>query len=289
MPTSRNPATIVALASRAALQKAELELNDKIVERTQQLQVANSELRREVSERERGEEEQALDAGRETDQVQQELPAVEGLARVDVLVAMAVSADTVKLWWFDADRGVVYYANYLRYFELARSEFLRAHGRSYRELFQLVKAALARKALASVADGLALYAHGGPGGAAERLGPILMTALVTGLGGDNLSDRSILDDAIPKSDRSMITMLAASDRNTSPRCSSVRRGRSPSRGGSRPRSRKYGRCNRASSNAPDSAPTGCSSTRASAAATSPPTSSRRNIQTASKALRLTSS
>jgi len=27
------------------------------------------------------------------------------LARVDVLVAIAVSADTVRLWWFDADRG----------------------------------------------------------------------------------------------------------------------------------------------------------------------------------------
>jgi hypothetical protein len=27
------------------------------------------------------------------------------LARVDVLVAIAVNADTVKLWWFDADRG----------------------------------------------------------------------------------------------------------------------------------------------------------------------------------------
>ena len=35
----------------------------------------------------------------------------------------------------DTDQmGVVYYANYLRYFELARSEFLRAHGRSYREM-----------------------------------------------------------------------------------------------------------------------------------------------------------
>jgi len=28
----------------------------------------------------------------------------------------------------------VYYANYLRYFEFARSELLRAHGRSYREM-----------------------------------------------------------------------------------------------------------------------------------------------------------
>jgi acyl-CoA thioester hydrolase len=30
--------------------------------------------------------------------------------------------------------GVVYYANYLRYFELARSELFRAHGGSYREM-----------------------------------------------------------------------------------------------------------------------------------------------------------
>ena len=30
--------------------------------------------------------------------------------------------------------GVVYYANYLRYFEFARSELLRAQGRSYREM-----------------------------------------------------------------------------------------------------------------------------------------------------------
>jgi acyl-CoA thioester hydrolase len=35
----------------------------------------------------------------------------------------------------DTDQmGVVYYANYLRFFELARSEFLLAHGRSYRDM-----------------------------------------------------------------------------------------------------------------------------------------------------------
>jgi len=35
----------------------------------------------------------------------------------------------------DTDQmGVVYYANYLRFFELARSEFLIAHGRSYRDV-----------------------------------------------------------------------------------------------------------------------------------------------------------
>ena len=41
----------------------------------------------------------------------------------------------VRVIYGDTDQmGVVYYANYLRYFEFARSEFLRAHGRSYREM-----------------------------------------------------------------------------------------------------------------------------------------------------------
>jgi len=41
----------------------------------------------------------------------------------------------VRVIYGDTDQmGVVYYANYLRYFELARSELLRAHGRSYREM-----------------------------------------------------------------------------------------------------------------------------------------------------------
>jgi len=41
----------------------------------------------------------------------------------------------VRVIYGDTDQmGVVYYANYLRYFELARSEFLRAHGKSYREM-----------------------------------------------------------------------------------------------------------------------------------------------------------
>ena len=38
----------------------------------------------------------------------------------------------VRVIYGDTDQmGVVYYANYLRYFELARSEFFRAHGGSY--------------------------------------------------------------------------------------------------------------------------------------------------------------
>ena len=41
----------------------------------------------------------------------------------------------VRVIYGDTDQmGVVYYANYLRYFEFARSEFLRAHGRSYRDM-----------------------------------------------------------------------------------------------------------------------------------------------------------
>jgi len=41
----------------------------------------------------------------------------------------------VRVIYGDTDQmGVVYYANYLRYFEFARSEFLRAQGRSYREM-----------------------------------------------------------------------------------------------------------------------------------------------------------
>ena len=41
----------------------------------------------------------------------------------------------VRVIYGDTDQmGVVYYANYFRYFELARSEYFRAKGGSYREL-----------------------------------------------------------------------------------------------------------------------------------------------------------
>jgi acyl-CoA thioester hydrolase len=41
----------------------------------------------------------------------------------------------LRVIYGDTDQmGVVYYANYLRYFELARSEFFRAHGGSYVEM-----------------------------------------------------------------------------------------------------------------------------------------------------------
>ncbi len=41
----------------------------------------------------------------------------------------------IRVLYGDTDQmGVVYYANYLRYFEFARSEFFRAQGGSYREM-----------------------------------------------------------------------------------------------------------------------------------------------------------
>lgn len=41
----------------------------------------------------------------------------------------------LRVIYGDTDQmGVVYYANYLRYFEFARSEFFRAHGGSYTEM-----------------------------------------------------------------------------------------------------------------------------------------------------------
>ncbi len=41
----------------------------------------------------------------------------------------------VRVRYGDTDQmGVVYYANYLRWFEVARTEMLRAHGMSYREV-----------------------------------------------------------------------------------------------------------------------------------------------------------
>ncbi|HZA14263.1 MAG TPA: thioesterase family protein, partial [Myxococcaceae bacterium] len=43
----------------------------------------------------------------------------------------------LRVIYGDTDQmGVVYYANYFRYFEFARSEYFRAKGGSYRELEQ---------------------------------------------------------------------------------------------------------------------------------------------------------
>ena len=42
---------------------------------------------------------------------------------------------TARVYWEDTDGGgVVYYANYLKFFERARSEWLRARGHSQRQL-----------------------------------------------------------------------------------------------------------------------------------------------------------
>jgi len=42
---------------------------------------------------------------------------------------------TLRVLYGDTDQmGVVYYANYLRYFEAGRGEFLRAHGNNYRQV-----------------------------------------------------------------------------------------------------------------------------------------------------------
>jgi acyl-CoA thioester hydrolase len=46
-----------------------------------------------------------------------------------------VIALQIRVLYGDVDQmGIVYYANYLRYFEAGRGEFLRAHGRSYRDV-----------------------------------------------------------------------------------------------------------------------------------------------------------
>lgn len=50
---------------------------------------------------------------------------------------MSVFAWPARVYWEDTDGGaVVYYANYLRYLERARTEWLRTHGHSQLELAQ---------------------------------------------------------------------------------------------------------------------------------------------------------
>ena len=50
---------------------------------------------------------------------------------------MSVFSWPARVYWEDTDGGaVVYYANYLRYLERARTEWLRAHGHSQLELAQ---------------------------------------------------------------------------------------------------------------------------------------------------------
>ena len=71
----------------------------------------------------------------------------------------------VRVIYGDTDQmGVVYYANYFRYFEFARSEFFRAHGGSYREVEQegmmlpVVEASCAYRAPARYDDMLVIKA-----------------------------------------------------------------------------------------------------------------------------------
>ena len=48
---------------------------------------------------------------------------------------MAVAACQVRVRYAETDKmGVAYYANYFVWFEVGRSELLRTHGRSYRQL-----------------------------------------------------------------------------------------------------------------------------------------------------------
>jgi acyl-CoA thioester hydrolase len=71
----------------------------------------------------------------------------------------------VRVIYGDTDQmGVVYYANYLRYFEAGRNEFLRAHGLIYRDFesrhrifLPVVDAQVSYKAPARYDDLLALH------------------------------------------------------------------------------------------------------------------------------------
>lgn len=71
----------------------------------------------------------------------------------------------VRVIYGDTDQmGVVYYANYFRYFELSRAEYLRAQGWTYREmeaegaLLPVVEATAAYKAPAKYDDVLVIKA-----------------------------------------------------------------------------------------------------------------------------------
>jgi acyl-CoA thioester hydrolase len=72
-------------------------------------------------------------------------------------------AATVRVIYGDTDQmGVVYYGNYLRYFEVGRCEWLRAHGHTYREfeagghLLPVIEAQLRYRAPARYDDLLAI-------------------------------------------------------------------------------------------------------------------------------------
>jgi len=51
------------------------------------------------------------------------------------MTTAATSETTLRVRYAETDKmGVVYYANYLVWFEVARTEWLRAHGWTYREM-----------------------------------------------------------------------------------------------------------------------------------------------------------
>lgn len=72
----------------------------------------------------------------------------------------------LRVIYGDTDQmGVVYYANYFRYFEFARAEYLRARGGSYREIesqgsmLPVVEATCRYKAPARYDDLIVIRAH----------------------------------------------------------------------------------------------------------------------------------
>jgi acyl-CoA thioester hydrolase len=80
-----------------------------------------------------------------------------------------------RVYWEDTDGGaVVYYANYLRFLERSRTEWLRAHGHSQRELarepgilFTVVSLTVDYRAPARLDDELEITCEPQPEGAAS--------------------------------------------------------------------------------------------------------------------------
>jgi acyl-CoA thioester hydrolase len=80
-----------------------------------------------------------------------------------------------RVYWEDTDGGaIVYYANYLRYLERSRTEWLRAHGHSQAELartpgilFTVVRIEVDYRAPARLDDELEITCEPRPAGAAS--------------------------------------------------------------------------------------------------------------------------
>ena len=88
---------------------------------------------------------------------------------------MSVFTWPARVYWEDTDGGaVVYYANYLRFLERSRTEWLRAHGHSQRELsrepgilFIVVRLEVDYRAPARLDDELEITSEPRPEGAAS--------------------------------------------------------------------------------------------------------------------------